>query len=209
MLENTENDGVQMVDELPLILKLNANTEPLEWIDYEDYAYYASTNKILDSMGKFRVMLRGGINAVTGKQSILELDSIIIVDCDVSPHSYRNHAPALTNPALFERDRNTCGYCGRTFKRKDLSRDHIHPISKGGKDTWKNVITACVGCNRMKDDMTLEQAAAKFDMELLFVPYTPNFHEHLILKNRRILVDQMEFLMKGVDKDSRLHHNWN
>jgi len=42
-------------------------------------------------------------------------------------------------------------------------------------------------------------------MPLLYVPYVPNRHEHFILRNRRILSDQMEYLLAGVPRSSRLH----
>ena len=42
-------------------------------------------------------------------------------------------------------------------------------------------------------------------MQLLYVPYTPNRHEHFILQNRNILADQMEYLMASVPSHSRLH----
>ena len=42
-------------------------------------------------------------------------------------------------------------------------------------------------------------------MPLLYVPYVPNRHEHFILRNRRILADQMEYLLAGVPKTSRLY----
>ena len=42
-------------------------------------------------------------------------------------------------------------------------------------------------------------------MPLLYVPYVPNRHEHFILRNRRILADQMEFLMAHLPQSSRLH----
>jgi hypothetical protein len=41
-------------------------------------------------------------------------------------------------------------------------------------------------------------------MELLYAPYVPNRAEYLILTNRRILVDQMEFLSQHVPVQSRL-----
>jgi hypothetical protein len=49
--------------------------------------------------------------------------------------------------------------------------------------------------------MTVNQAG----MKLLYVPYTPTYNEALILKNRKILEDQMVFLLQGVSKKSRLH----
>jgi hypothetical protein len=42
-------------------------------------------------------------------------------------------------------------------------------------------------------------------MPLLYVPYVPNRHEHFILRNRRILADQMEYLLAGVPRTSRLY----
>jgi hypothetical protein len=52
------------------------------------------------------------------------------------------------------------------------------------------VVTACRLCNTRKGNRTPEQAK----MQILAVPYVPNWAEFLALSNRRILMDQMEFL---------------
>ncbi len=57
-----------------------------------------------------------------------------------------------------------------------------------------NVVTACRSCNTIKGGRTPEAAR----MPLLYAPYVPNRHEHLVLQNRRILQDQMEYLMARV-----------
>lgn len=200
LIDKTTQTTQNGLDQLPKILLLNANAEPLDFITYEDSAYYFASDKVLWSMGEYEVVLRGGTNAQTGKQSMLKMDTIIAIKNKVSPFSYMKNSPALSNEALFERDRNICAYCGHTHKRKELTRDHIIPTSKGGMDTWENVVAACKPCNSYKDNMTPEQAG----MPLLYVPYTPSYHEHLILQNRNILADQLEFLMKKVPKHSRL-----
>jgi hypothetical protein len=64
-----------------------------------------------------------------------------------------------------------------------------------------NSVTACRPCNTRKGNRAPEQA----NMPLLYVPYVPNRHEHFILRNRRILADQMEYLLAGVPRSSRLH----
>jgi hypothetical protein len=87
------------------------------------------------------------------------------------------------------------------FTTARLTRDHIVPFSRGGKDTWMNVVTACRSCNESKSDRTPERAG----MELIYLPYVPNRAEYLILTNRRILADQMEFLAQHVPVQSRLH----
>ena len=100
------------------------------------------------------------------------------------------------NRALFARDGYVCMYCGDRFAVTLLTRDHIAPRSRGGLDRWDNVITACKACNNKKDDMTPHEAG----MPLLAVPYVPNRAEYLILKNRHILVDQMDFLSRHIPK---------
>ena len=86
-----------------------------------------------------------------------------------------------------------CLYCGDYLYDCELTRDHVVPVSRGGTDTWENVVTACRLCNSRKVDMSLKEIEA-IGMRLLAVPYAPNRAEGLILENRNILGDQMEFL---------------
>lgn len=62
---------------------------------------------------------------------------------------------------MFVRDNYTCQYCLRPYthlKRNEyLTRDHMIPLSQGGKDEWTNIITACSTCNHMKDDRDLNE----------------------------------------------------
>jgi 5-methylcytosine-specific restriction endonuclease McrA len=74
------------------------------------------------------------------------------------------------------------------------------PLSKGGRDTWENVVSACFPCNSRKRNRTPQQAG----MPLLAVPYRPSWIEHLILSNRHILADQMEFLRNQLPRNSRI-----
>ena len=60
-------------------------------------------------------------------------------------------------------------YCGKTFKMKDLTVDHIIPKGQGGKTEWSNVITSCFPCNQHKANRTPVQAK----MPLLFRPHKP------------------------------------
>lgn len=186
----------------PLILSVNSGGEPTGWISYERCAYYYAKNRVLWSLGKHKVVLRGGTNSKTGEQSVLEMDTIVAIDNKHSPFKYKgSKAPSLTNRTLFERDKNMCAYCGSIIHPRELTRDHIMPQSKGGKDTWENCVSSCKPCNNWKGDRTPKEA----DMELLYVPYVPSYHEHLILQNRKILTDQMKYLMNGVSKNSRIY----
>jgi 5-methylcytosine-specific restriction endonuclease McrA len=81
-------------------------------------------------------------------------------------------------------------YCGHDVGYQAMEVEHVIPLSRGGRTVWANVVVACHRCNHRKDARTPEEA----HMKLLAVPYAPNVAEYLILSNRRILADQMEFL---------------
>ena len=54
---------------------------------------------------------------------------------------------ALTRRNIMIRDRFCCQYCGC---KRNLTIDHVHPQSKGGRNTWENLVTACMACNQKK-----------------------------------------------------------
>jgi 5-methylcytosine-specific restriction endonuclease McrA len=74
----------------------------------------------------------------------------------------------LTRQNIFKRDEFTCQYCGSI---KDLTLDHVIPRSRGGKSTWKNLITACKMCNAKKGNYTPQEAG----MFLSKLPYKPSY----------------------------------
>ena len=59
---------------------------------------------------------------------------------------------------IFLRDNYSCSYCEKQLSTEELSVDHIIPKSRGGKDTWENLTTACKTCNCTKGDRTPEEA---------------------------------------------------
>lgn len=185
----------------PLTLACDVGGVPNRWVDYREVAYYHSKDLIDWAVGDNEYTIYGGHSSITGDISSIDVPSIIAVRGEVVEKVTHHHVPKLTNRALFSRDRFICAYCGRHFQEKKLTRDHIIPSSQGGENTWKNVVASCTHCNQHKDSRTPEEA----NMELLYVPYVPDRAEWLILMNRKILGDQMEFLMNQVrNKNSRL-----
>lgn len=175
---------------MPSILKLDIGGMPVSWIRWQTAATLYARDCVRWEAGAERFVIRGGTNRFTGLPSEMQIGSIIAV-ADRSRRFSGGNAPLLTNRTLFQRDRNLCLYCGRQFSPSDLTRDHIIPASRGGDSVWENCVTACRNCNQYKDDRTPEEAG----MKLLAVPYIPNLAQYLILSNRRILADQMEFLL--------------
>jgi len=111
------------------------------------------------------------------------------------------YVPPLNNRTLFKRDANLCLYCAMRFQTRDLTRDHITPLSHGGKDVWNNVATACRRCNNHKGGRTPEQSS----MQLIAVPFSPTYAEYIYLKGRRVLADQMQYLLAHIPRSSPLH----
>lgn len=80
---------------------------------------------------------------------------------------YIKTQPALRIPAhltqrnLFLRDEKTCQYCKRhrhdLGKGEYLTRDHIIPVVRGGRNVWSNVVTACRKCNNIKGEHLLSE----------------------------------------------------
>jgi 5-methylcytosine-specific restriction endonuclease McrA len=81
---------------------------------------------------------------------------------------YRSSGLRVNRQRIFKRDGNECGYCG---SKKDLTIDHVLPRSKGGKNTWENLVTCCSKCNLKKGNRTPDEAR----MPLRKKPYEPNF----------------------------------
>jgi len=187
---------------LPLILRLDVTGRPVRWIPWQDAACLYSRDMVAWTAGEHRFLLHGGYSRVTGLQTVIEINSIIAVHGEYR-RSFGQAIPPLSNRELFRRDRHTCLFCGQEHPEEGLTRDHVIPLSRGGRDAWSNVVSACRRCNAHKGRRTPDEA----NMPLLAVPFAPNMAEYLVLRNRRILADQMEFLkpqFKHVDREWRL-----
>lgn len=184
----------------PLILTLDMHGAPHRWVTWQHACFYYAKNLVAWVAGDHSFTFHGGINRYTGEQSTITANSIIAIRGKALGLKNFSAVPPLNNRELFHRDHHMCAYCGSEFSFLRLTRDHITPVSQGGRDTWMNVVTACRHCNQKKSGHTPEQAG----MELLYAPYIPNKAEFLILCNRNILVDQMDFLARHVSAQSRL-----
>jgi len=67
----------------------------------------------------------------------------------------------FTRHNIFERDRNTCQYCGKVFDRSELNLDHVTPRDRGGPTVWENIVCSCIACNTHKANRTPSEARMK------------------------------------------------
>jgi hypothetical protein len=185
------------------VLRTDVAGMPLEWVDYRIAATLYHTEQVAYACGSPIYTVRGGYSSRTGLRSLIHINSIIATRGEM--HSFERNAadyvPPLNNHTLFKRDANLCLYCGAHFRTSELTRDHVTPLSQGGRDAWTNVVTACRRCNNHKGGRTPEQAG----LQLLAVPFTPSYAEYIYLKGRRVLADQMEYLLTHFPRSSPLH----
>lgn len=180
------------------ILALTADGRPHQWLHWQDAVTAKYKGLISFELGDDDNTFRGGVSRMTGERSQMEVKSIIALK---GKFKFDRKVPTLTNSNLFARDLHICGYCGRLTPDDKLTRDHIVPKSRGGKDVWTNVIACCKKCNNHKDSSMLHEVG----LELIWVPYTPVREEKLIMENRKILADQAQFILGFVPQQSRMH----
>lgn len=93
---------------------------------------------------------------------------------------------------IFERDKSTCQYCGKRFAKSDLTLDHVTPQSRGGRETWENLVVACVHCNVKKGNRLPEEA----HMPLIQKPVKPDWLPQL---GARVPLEQVVSWQRFVD----------
>lgn len=140
------------------VLQLNASYEPLRIIGAK----------------KALTLLTKGV-AVVEMPTSIEVYPGIYLPSVIRLRNYR-HVPirlqVVTRKNILLRDGGRCQYCGQRFESSELTLDHVVPRSRGGKNEWSNLVTACKKDNHRKADRTPEEAG----MQLLRRPLPQTIH---------------------------------
>jgi 5-methylcytosine-specific restriction endonuclease McrA len=101
----------------------------------------------------------------------------------------------LSRKNVMLRDAHQCQYCARRPQLRELNIDHVMPRSRGGKDSWENLVTACRLCNLRKGRRTPDEAK----MLLLRTPAAPKWSTsaELLLGAKRAFKEWDPFLRTG------------
>ena len=126
---------MEIVEPHSTILVLNSSYEPLHFTNWK----------------------RAIILLFKEKAKLISKRVIRLVNYVIIPFSRMNNMYPTKN-LIYKRDKNKCQYCGST---KSLTIDHVIPRSRGGKDTWENLVVACSLCNIKKGDKMLEHTGMK------------------------------------------------
>lgn len=165
-------------------LALNASYEPLTIVPAR-----RAVRLVLD--GKAEILEADGSTRFRSERETLPCPAVIRLVRFV--HVPRRFRRQVTNTFLFARDDYSCMYCGRHRSelrgRQFLTRDHILPTSRGGENTWENVVTSCSSCNNRKGNRLPEEAG----LALLTEPVEPNY-VHLVWAVRRVTPTQAKYV---------------
>lgn len=121
-------------------LVLNAGYEPLAVVTFRRALVLVLT-------GKASVVAEGD-DPVVGPQDVLGRPSVILLHRYIRPRY--NTVTAVSRRGVLRRDGHRCAYCGKAAH----TIDHVQPKSRGGADSWENLVAACLRCNNAKGDHT-------------------------------------------------------
>jgi 5-methylcytosine-specific restriction endonuclease McrA len=105
-------------------------------------------------------------NAVHTVRGAIRVPTVIVA---VNYAKVPKKRPKLCAKTIRERDGNRCQYTGKLLKPDEGSLDHVLPRSRGGKDTWENLVWSSKDVNSRKGDRLPHEAGLK----LLSVPRAP------------------------------------
>lgn len=173
-------------------LALNASFEPLTIVTTR-----RAVRLVLD--GKAELLESDSERVFRSEDRVVPCPAVIrLVRYVHVPYRFRRQ---VTNTFLFARDDYTCQYCGRRKSelrgRQFLTRDHIRPLSRGGLNTWENVVTSCSTCNNRKGGRLPNEAG----LALLNEPTEPNY-VHLVWVVRRVTDAQAKYIKMFYGEDA-------
>ncbi len=140
------------------VLILNQNYEPMSVINVRKAI-------VLLYLGKVELVAAADGKQVRSVTVTMPFPSIVRLSVYVRVPYKRI---ILSRKNILRRDGHRCQFCGRSDL--PLTVDHVVPVSRGGEDTWENLVCACVDCNNRKGDRTPEEAG----MLLRRKPMRPN-----------------------------------
>jgi 5-methylcytosine-specific restriction endonuclease McrA len=124
-------------------LKLDSSFRPIGIIDSVEAL-------VLCIIGKAR-RLEDYSKVINSVSKSFKLPAVIVLNRYVK---FRFSYIACNRANVLWRDNNKCQYCEDVFSPEKLTLDHVIPKSRGGKNTWKNLVAACKKCNQRKGNRT-------------------------------------------------------
>ena len=145
-----------------------------------DYSFLNTINVkrslSLWAKGKAKILKSNG-KMIHPELNITQPEVVMLKDYIHVPYNCRQLK--LTREAIVLRDNSICQYSGRRLKKSEIEIDHVIPRSRGGKNTWENLVCSSQEMNNIKGNRTPEEAG----MALLRKPFKPSLND--LLENIR------------------------
>lgn len=158
-------------------LVLNAGYEPLAVVSFKRALLLVMNEKAT-------VILHDEANPVHGTSGEWVRPSVILLTRYV--RTPRVHQVPVSRRGVLRRDEYRCAYCGKSA----ATIDHVLPRSRGGRDTWENLVACCLRCNNAKGDHT----PAEMGWALRITPGMPNGRGWVVRGFERPLPQWSDFL---------------
>lgn len=130
-----------------MALKLDASYRPIEVID-------ALEALVMCLIGK-ATPVETYDRKIKSTTKAFDLPAVIVLKNVVK---FRFTTIACNRQNIIWRDGNQCQYCANYFPDDKLTMDHVMPKSRGGKNTWQNLVAACKKCNQKKGSRTTDES---------------------------------------------------
>jgi 5-methylcytosine-specific restriction endonuclease McrA len=137
-------------------LVLNAGYEPLAIVSFKRAL-------VLVMNDKATVIEQVDGDPVWGARGAYDRPAVILLTRYVRVPGSRR--VPVTRRGVLRRDAHRCAYCGKAAS----TIDHVLPRSRGGGDSWENLVACCLRCNNLKGDKT----PLEMGWELRIVPQAP------------------------------------
>ena len=128
-------------------LKLDSTYRPIEVIDAIDALVMCLVGKAMSLEIHQRKIL--------SPSRSFDLPAVIVLKTVVK---FRFLGISCNRNNIITRDKNRCQYCANCYPTEELTMDHILPKSRGGKNTWTNLVASCRKCNQKKGARTPSEA---------------------------------------------------
>lgn len=158
-------------------LVLNSGYEPLAVVSFRRALALVMVGKA--------AIIRAHDDQVCSSRGNWDRPAVIVLTRYVrAPYS---RAIPVTRRGVLRRDEHRCAYCGSHAN----TIDHVLPRSRGGKDTWENLVACCQRCNNIKSDRT----PAEMGWRLLFAPRMPQGRQWFVRGVERPQPEWSEYLV--------------
>ena len=160
-------------------LKLDSSYKPIGIISWQDAITLVISGKayIIEAYEKF----------IRSAKKAWQVPAVIVLKRFVN---YEHVKFSCSRKNIIIRDDNQCQYCGKLFESSQLTLDHVIPKSRGGTNSWSNLVAACRACNQRKGNLL----SAEANMFPLQTPRAPDKKFFIKKFNKKISAEIKKYV---------------